>query len=109
MDLVSYFSGIEDFRMVNWVSENELCTGQKKVANESNEITAILEIINSLDVENEVVIIGAMGCQKQIASLIMAKKGHYLLSLKSNQSELFEDVVCGFKARSSDCFSEECA
>ncbi|WP_172916166.1 ISAs1 family transposase [Capnocytophaga canimorsus] len=90
-----------------WVSENELCIGQKKVADKSNEITAIPEIINSLDIENAVVSIDAMGCQKEIASLIMAKKGHYLLSLKSNQSELFEDVVCGFKARSSDCFSEE--
>lgn len=90
-----------------WVSENELCIGQKKVADKSNEITAIPEIINSLDIENAVVSIDAMGCQKEIASVIMAKKGHYLLSLKSNQSELFEDVVCGFKARSSDCFSEE--
>ncbi|MFK8289121.1 ISAs1 family transposase [Capnocytophaga canimorsus] len=89
-----------------WVSENELCIGQKKVADKSNEITAIPEIINSLDIENAVVSIDAMGCQKEIASVIMAKKGHYLLSLKSNQSELFEDVVCGFKARSSDCFQK---
>ncbi|MFK8289349.1 ISAs1 family transposase [Capnocytophaga canimorsus] len=39
--------------------------------------------------------------------VVPSEKGHYLLSLKSNQSELFEDVVCGFKAKSSDCFSEE--
>ncbi|WP_232779897.1 ISAs1 family transposase [Capnocytophaga canimorsus] len=65
------------------MSENELCIGQKKVADKSNEITAIPEIINSLDIENSVVSIDAMGCQKEIASLIMAKKGHYFLSLKS--------------------------
>lgn len=90
-----------------WVSENELCIGQRKVEEKSNELTAIPEIINDLDIENAIVSIDAMGCQKEIASLIIEKKGHYLLSLKSNQSELFDDVVCGFKAKSSDCFSEQ--
>lgn len=31
-----------------------------------------------------------MGCQKGIPPLIIEKKGHCILVLKSNQSELFE-------------------
>ena len=45
-----------------------------------------------------------MGCQREIAKQIVDKGGHYLLSLKANQQELYDDVVCGFK---SESISEE--
>lgn len=90
-----------------WVGENEICIGQKKVDDKSNEVTAIPELIDSLDIENAMISIDAMGCQKEIASLIIEKKGNYLLSLKGNQSELLDDVICGFKTKSSDSFSED--
>ena len=81
-----------------WVSENRICVGQKKVEEKSNEISAIPELINDIDITDAVVSIDAIGCQKEIASQIIDKQGDYLLSVKSNQNALLEDIVCSFKA-----------
>jgi predicted transposase YbfD/YdcC len=80
-----------------WVSENRICVGQEKVEDKSNEITAIPNVLKALDIEDSVVTIDAIGTQTEIAKLIREKKGHYLLSVKGNQKELFEDVQCAFK------------
>ncbi len=100
--------GNKGFYIVNaWVTENNLCVGQQKVDNKSNEVTAIPKIISELAIENAVISIDAMGCQKNIAHQIIGQKGDYLLSVKSNQSELYEEVVGGFKAVRSVDFSEQ--
>jgi predicted transposase YbfD/YdcC len=83
-----------------WVSENRFCLAQEKVADKSNEITAIPEALNDIDIKDSVVSIDAMGAQREIAELIVRKKGHYLLALKNNQKPLFEDVECAFKVNS---------
>ena len=80
-----------------WVSENRICVGQEKVDDKSNEITAIPNVLKSLDIEDSVVTIDAIGTQTKIAELIRGKKGHYLLSVKANQNELLEDIQCAFK------------
>ena len=90
-----------------WVAENRLCIGQKKVEDKSNEITAIPSLIEEIDITGAVVSIDAVGCQREIAKQITGKGGHYLLSLKENQQELYDDVVCGFKACKSESISEE--
>ena len=48
-----------------WVSENNICIGQQKLEDKSNEITAIPEVLKSLDIENTVVSIDAIGAQTQ--------------------------------------------
>lgn len=75
-----------------WVSENSLCIGQKKVDDKSNEITAIPELLDALDVKGSTVTIDAIGCQKEIAEKIRAKGAHYLLSVKENQKGLHEEI-----------------
>ena len=80
-----------------WVSEHNICIGQQKVEDKSNEITAIPEVLNSLDIEDAVVSIDAIGTQTKIAEQIRDKKGHYLLSVKGNRKELLEDIECAFK------------
>ena len=90
-----------------WVSENRICVGQKKVEEKSNEIKAIPELLNDLDITDAIVSIDAMGCQKEIVSQIVEKQGHYLIAVKSNQASLFEDVVCGFKANTPISMSEQ--
>lgn len=100
--------GNAGFYIVNaWVSENNLCIGQKKVEDKSNEITAIPALLEEIDIENAVVSIDAIGCQREIAEIIIDRKGHYLLALKGNQEELFTDVESGFKACRADNISEE--
>lgn len=44
--------------------------GQLKTAEKSNEITAIPELINLLDIKGKIITTDAMGCQKDIAEKI---------------------------------------
>ncbi|EKO3774636.1 ISAs1 family transposase, partial [Vibrio metschnikovii] len=54
--------------MVNaFATENGVCLGQYKVYEKSNEITAIPELLQLLDISGCLVTIDAMGCQKKIA------------------------------------------
>jgi predicted transposase YbfD/YdcC len=89
-----------------WVAENRICVGQQRVDDKSNEITAIPALINQLDIKEAVVSIDAIGCQRGIAEQIVEKEGSYLLSVKANQRELHEDIVCGFKACAPASISE---
>lgn len=75
-----------------WASENRLVLGQTKVAEKSNEITAIPELLALLDISGCIVTIDAMGCQKEIARLIIEDSGDYVLALKENQSQLYREV-----------------
>ena len=64
-----------------------------KVAEKSNEITAIPKLLRMLAIEGAIVTIDAMGCQRDIAQTILDKKADYVLALKGNQGSLCEDVV----------------
>ena len=75
-----------------WASENQLILGQVKVADKSNEITAIPKLLNILDVSGCIVTIDAMGAQTEIAKQIIDQGADYVLSLKGNQGNLHKDV-----------------
>jgi predicted transposase YbfD/YdcC len=75
-----------------WAAENRLVLGQTKVAEKSNEITAIPELLALLDVAGCIVTIDAMGCQKEIARLIIEESGDYVLALKENHGQLYQGV-----------------
>jgi len=90
-----------------WVSENYLCVGQTKVEDKSNEITAIPELIDSLDITGATVSIDAIGCQKAIAGKIAELHAEYLLSLKKNQKQTFQDVEDCFRFTQQSAHHEE--
>ena len=71
-----------------WVAENQITLGQLAVAEKSNEITAIPELLDTLDISGSTVTVDAMGCQKQIASKIIENGADYVLGLKGNQMSL---------------------
>jgi predicted transposase YbfD/YdcC len=75
-----------------WASENKLSLGQVVVNEKSNEITAIPELLQLLDVSGALVTIDAMGCQKEIADRIREGEGDYVLAVKQNQPTLYEQV-----------------
>ena len=75
-----------------WASQNRLVLGQRQVDAKSNEITAIPELLEVLDVRGCIVTIDAMGTQTAIAEQIVAQGADYVLSLKGNQGHLYEDV-----------------
>lgn len=73
-----------------------LILAQRAVDGKSNEITAIPELLDMLELEGAIVTIDAMGTQKHIAAKIVAKKADYVLALKGNQGTLEEDVALFF-------------
>jgi predicted transposase YbfD/YdcC len=75
-----------------WASKKKLVLGQVKVDSKSNEITAIPQLIELLDIKGCVITIDAIGCQTAIASLINRKGGDYILAVKKNQGTLFEQL-----------------
>ena len=75
-----------------WATANGLTLGQVAVDAKSNEITAIPELIELLDLKDCVVTIDAAGCQKDIAAQIVAKEADYVLALKENQPTLYDQV-----------------
>jgi len=80
-----------------WANENKLVLAQKKTSDKSNEITAIPELLDLLDIKGCIVTIDAMGCQKAIAEKINSKKADFVLALKANQSTLHDDVKIYFE------------
>lgn len=86
-------AGREGLRMVSaWASEQRLVLGQVRTQEKSNEITAIPQLLEMLDVAGCIVTIDAMGCQKEIAAQIIDQEADYMLSLKGNQGTLHKDV-----------------
>lgn len=75
-----------------WASDHGISLGQVATDEKSNEITAIPQLLDLIDVEGAIVTIDAAGCQKAIAAKIVDGKGDYVLSLKGNQEKLFEEV-----------------
>ena len=82
--------------IVSAVDEQGFCVGETLTDDKSNEITAIPELLQSLNIKGHIVTTDAMGCQRDIARLIRQKKAHYMLGLKGNQGTLHEDVALYF-------------
>ena len=87
-------------------SSQRLVLGQRKVADKSNEITAIPELLDLLTVKGAIVTIDAMGCQKEIAKKIVAKEADYVLALKGNQGTLSADVELFFTEQKARKFKD---
>ncbi len=79
-----------------WAVEHHLTLGQVATDAKSNEITAIPELLELLDLNGAVVTIDAMGCQKEIAADIIGRGGQYVLAAKENQPHLYEDITRAF-------------
>lgn len=75
-----------------WSSSQKLVLGQVKVHEESNEITAIPELLKVLCLQGCIVTIDAIGCQKNIVKQIVEQGGDYVINLKKNQGSLYERV-----------------
>jgi predicted transposase YbfD/YdcC len=60
--------------------------GQIKTEEKRNEITAIPELLEMIDIKGPKVI-DAMGCQKEIAEKVVERKAYYVLAVKENHPE----------------------
>ena len=76
-----------------WATGQGIALGQLAVEEKSNEITAIPQLLDQLDLTGAVVTIDAAGCQRNIADEIIAGGGEYALALKGNQETLPRNVT----------------
>ncbi len=76
-----------------FAAQSGLCLGQTATHQKSNEITAIPELLSLLDISGSIVTIDAMGCQKAIASQIVAQGADYILAVKGNHPSLEEGIT----------------
>ena len=83
-----------------WASDQQLVLGHVTVESSSNEIKAVPELLKLLDLQDTIVSLDAMGCQKETTDLIVQQGGSYLVALKGNQGllhqaakDLFEDTL----------------
>lgn len=75
-----------------WVAEQNLVLGQISTDEKSNEITAIPQLLDLLDVAGDTITIDAMGCQTAIAEKIRKKQADYVLAVKENQPTLYANI-----------------
>ena len=81
-----------------FIGEIGLSIGQVKVDDKSNEITAIPDLLDLLDIEGATITIDAIGTQEEIVNKIVDKKAHYVLPVKDNQKELRRQIKSQFES-----------
>ena len=81
---------------------------QKTVDNKTNEIPAVKELIDMLDVKGMIITVDAMHCQKETAEKIVNNGGDYVLQLKANQKSFYEDVYAMFDDKYMDETDKNC-
>jgi predicted transposase YbfD/YdcC len=89
-----------------WACANGLVLGQVKTEEKSNEITAIPQLLKTLEIEGCIVTIDAMGCQKRICETIVEKGADYVFSLKGNQGNLHDNIKSYFQDRKQNGFKD---
>jgi len=79
-----------------WAGQTGVTLGQVAVEAKANEITALPQLLELLDLHDKIVTIDAMGCQKEIAKTIVAGGGDYILAVKDNQPTLHAELQAAF-------------
>ncbi len=75
-----------------YATKRGIVIAQKTVDGKTNEITALPELLDEMNIEGCVISTDAMGCQKKVTSKISEKKADYLLAVKANHSNLLKDI-----------------
>ena len=83
--------GQDAIHMVSaWASGSGLVIGQIKVDDKSNEIPAVPELLEMLEIKGCIVTLDALHCQTQTVEAILDKQADYVLPVKENQPRLLE-------------------
>jgi predicted transposase YbfD/YdcC len=71
-----------------WACGLRLCLALKSVDDKSNEIPAVQQLIDVLDLQGAVVTADALHCQRETAAKIIAQEADFVLMVKGNQAAL---------------------
>ena len=81
-----------------WATEHGVTLGQSSVDSKSNEITAIPELLKTLDLNNTIITLDALCSQKSVAKQIVNGNGDYTFAIKGNHKKLLEAIQAEFEA-----------
>lgn len=96
-------AGIGPLHLVSaWASRNRLVLGQVKVDEKSNEMTAVPELLQLLDLKGCIVTVDALNTQKEIAREVREQGADYVMALKGNHPTLCHEVQGIFEAVRED-------
>ena len=76
-----------------YASEQRLVLAQEKTNDKSNEITAIPKLLDAMSIQDAIITIDAMGCQKDICAKIILKEADYCIAVKENQPSLYNSII----------------
>lgn len=97
---------VKDFRAPMVLNAIDAATGlviaQMPIKNKDCEIKAIPELLKLLDIKGSTVTTDAIGTQTQIMEQILSQKGHFVLMVKKNQPQSYEEIVKYFGEMSED-------
>jgi predicted transposase YbfD/YdcC len=82
-----------------YMVEAGLCVGQIRIDEKTNEIKGIPEMLEWLDLEEAVVTIDAIGCQKDITKSLSDKHAHFVIPVKDNQPNLHKEIEAEIELR----------
>ena len=94
--------------IVTAYTDTGISLGQITVDSKSNEIPAVRELIEMLNIEGIVITADAMHCQKETAETIIENKGDYVLQLKANQGNFYKDVYAMFDDKYMNEADKDC-
>lgn len=80
-----------------FVAESQITLGEVVVEEKSNEITAVPELLDLIDIDGAIVTADTMSCQKDIVRKIREKNADYVIALKENQGTLYRDAALYFR------------
>lgn len=75
-----------------WASKHGVTLGQTEVDSKTNEITAIDEILDFIEVRGTIITLDAIGAQKKVAEKIDREDGDYIFAIKDNHPNLAEAI-----------------
>lgn len=79
-----------------WAVDSGIVLGQLAVHPDSNEITALPILLETIDIEGCDITADAIHCQKATIKTIIARNAHYTIAVKGNQAHLYTDIVATF-------------
>lgn len=81
-----------------WAIESGVSLGQIKVDSKTNEITAVPDLLEIIDIKNATIVADALNTQKSIAAKIVSKGADYALPVKGNHKLLEKEIQDAFNS-----------
>jgi len=82
-----------------WAVDSGMSLAQMKVDSKTNEITAVPELLDLIDIKSATIVTDALNTQKSIAATIISKEADYALPVKDNHKNLSKEIQNAFDTR----------